>query len=135
MRGWFESAAGMEEAPGRVMPRASVAAVMVEAVPIVMQCPGERAMPSSISPHARSSMRPARFSSQYFHTSLPLPRVWPRQLPRSIGPAGTKTVGRSMLMAPISIAGVVLSQPPSSTAPSMGYERSSSSVSIASRLR
>jgi hypothetical protein len=44
-------------------------------------------------------------------------------------------VGRFMLIAPISSAGVVLSQPPISTQPSTGYERSSSSVSIASRLR
>ena len=44
--GWPESAAGMEEAPGRVMPRTSATAVMVEAVPMVMQWPGERAMPS-----------------------------------------------------------------------------------------
>ena len=40
-----------------------------------------------------------------------------------------------MLVAPMMSAGVVLSQPPISTAPSTGYERNSSSVSIASRLR
>ncbi len=40
-----------------------------------------------------------------------------------------------MLTAPISRAGVVLSQPPISTVPSTGYDRSSSSVSIASRFR
>src|SRR5215216_2309035 len=68
-------------------------------------------MPSSISSHSHSPMVPARFSSQYFHTSLPLPRVLPRQLPRSIGPAGTKMAGRSMVIAPMSRAGVVLSQP------------------------
>ena len=67
--------------------------------------------------------------------SLPLPSTSPRQLPRSIGPAGTKMAGRSALIAPISSAGVVLSQPPSSTTPSTGYERMSSSTSIASRLR
>jgi hypothetical protein len=43
--------------------------------------------------------------------------------------------GRSIEMAPISKAGVVLSQPPISTAPSIGWERSSSSVSIARKLR
>ena len=61
---------------------------MVAAVPIVMQVPNERAMPSSISSQSSSVMRPARFSSQYFQTSEPEPSVWPRQLPRSIGPAG-----------------------------------------------
>ncbi len=40
-----------------------------------------------------------------------------------------------MLVAPMMSAGVVLSQPPISTAPSAGYERNSSSVSMASRLR
>src|ERR1044071_9456107 len=43
--------------------------------------------------------------------------------------------GRPMLSAPISRPGVVLSQPPISTAPSTGWLRISSSVSIASRLR
>ena len=37
--------------------------------------------------------------------------------------------------APMMSAGVVLSHAPSSTAPSMGWLRSTSSVSIASRLR
>jgi hypothetical protein len=40
-----------------------------------------------------------------------------------------------MLVAPMTSAGVVLSQPPMSTAPSAGYERSSSSVSMARKLR
>ena len=44
-----ESAAGIEAAPGSVTPSASAALVMVDAVPIVMQWPGERAMPFSIS--------------------------------------------------------------------------------------
>ncbi|CPN07790.1 Uncharacterised protein [Bordetella pertussis] len=52
-----------------------------------------------------------------------------------MGPAGTNTVGRPIDTTPISSADVVLSQPPISTQPSAGYERSSSSVSIASRLR
>ena len=59
----------------------------------------------------------------------------PRQSPRNIGPAGTKMAGRFMLIAPIINAGVVLSQPPINTTPSAGYERSSSSVSIANKLR
>ncbi|KAG1386452.1 hypothetical protein G6F58_013835 [Rhizopus delemar] len=39
MRMWLTSAAGIDEAPGRVMPMASAMAVMVLAVPIVMQVP------------------------------------------------------------------------------------------------
>jgi hypothetical protein len=57
------------------------------------------------------------------------------QRPDSIGPAGTKIVGRSIEVAPISSPGVVLSHPPIRTAPSIGWERSSSSVSIARRFR
>ena len=117
---WRESGAGIDAAPGSVMPSASAALVMVEAVPIVMQCPGERAMPSSTPCQSSSVMLPARSSAQYFQVSLPLPRNVPRKSPRSIGPAGMKSVGRFMEMAPISSAGVVLSQPPMSTHPSAG---------------
>ena len=39
MRGCAESAAGIDDAPGIVMPRASAAAAIVEAVPIVMHVP------------------------------------------------------------------------------------------------
>lgn len=135
MRSCPESTAGMLDAPGTVTPSASAAAVSVEAVPNVMQCPGERARPDSSSVISQSPMRPARLSSQYFHMSVPEPRTSLRQCPGSIGPAGTNTAGRSTLAAPIRSAGVDLSQPPIRTAPSTGYERSSSSVSIASMLR
>ncbi len=77
-REWFESTAGIVAAPGSVSPSASTAHAIVEAVPIVMQVPGERAMPSSISRQAQSSSVPARSSIQYFQTSLPLPSTWPR---------------------------------------------------------
>src|SRR5215813_7101615 len=70
IRGCDESAAGMLDAPDSVMPSASAAAAIVDAVPIVMQVPNERAIPSSISLHAQSSRRPARFSAQYFQTSV-----------------------------------------------------------------
>ena len=75
MRGCAESAAGIDDAPGSIMPSASAAAAIVDAVPIVMQVPNERAMPSSISRHAHSSSVPARRSAQYFHTSVPEPSV------------------------------------------------------------
>ena len=135
MTAWRESAAGMDAAPGSVSPRASAALVIVEAVPIVMQWPGDRAMPCSISCQSCSVMFPARNSAQYFQTSEPEPSVAPPQLPRSIGPAGMNSAGRFIEVAPMMSAGVVLSHPPISTAPSAGYERSSSSVSIARKLR
>ena len=77
-REWFESTAGIEAAPASDSPSASVAIAIVEAVPIVMQVPGERAMPSSTSRQAQSSIVPARSSAQYFQASLPLPRTPPR---------------------------------------------------------
>ena len=89
MRGCAESAAGIDEAPGSDRPSASAIAIIVAAVPMTMQVPNERAMPLSISLHCSSVMLPARFSFQYFQTSEPEPRYSPRQLPRSIGPAGT----------------------------------------------
>ena len=51
---------------------------MVEAVPMVMQWPGERAMPHSRSASSHSPACPARTSSQTFHMSVPLPTAWPR---------------------------------------------------------
>ncbi len=92
-------------------------------------------MPPSTPSQSWSVILPARSSSQYFQLSEPEPSTLPCQLPRSIGPAGRKIAGRFMLVAPSSRPGVVLSQPPISTAPSIGWERSSSSVSIASMLR
>jgi hypothetical protein len=86
---WFESGAGIDDAPGSVSPSASAIDIIVAAVPIVMHVPGERAMPSSISCQSRSVMLPARSSAQYFQVSDPEPSVWSRQWPVSIGPAGT----------------------------------------------
>ena len=110
----------MDAAPGRDKPSASTAEVIVEAVPIVMQCPGDEAIRSSAEDQSSSVIVPARSSSQYFQTSEPEPSVWPRQEARSIGPAGTKMNGSCAEIAPMTSAGVVLSQPPSSTAPSNG---------------
>ena len=62
--------------------------IIVAAVPIVMHVPADRAMPSSISAQACSSMLPARSSAQYFQVSEPEPSVVSRQWPESIGPAG-----------------------------------------------
>ena len=120
MSGPAPVAAPAEVEPGSARPSASIALVMVEAVPIVMQVPGERAMPSSTPCHSSSVMLPARSSAQYFNVSLPLPRNLPWKSPRSIGPAATKSVGRFIEIAPITSAGVVLSQPPIRIAPSAG---------------
>ena len=78
---------------------------------------------------------PARTSSLSRQTSVPHPSGRPLKVPVSIGPPGTTRAGRSTDAAAISSAGIVLSQPPSRTTPSMGLARNSSSADIAARLR
>ncbi len=108
---------------------------MVEAVPMVMHTPWLRDMPLSADMNSAMDISPARTASLNFHTSVPEPMSLPRNLPFSIGPEETTMVGRSTLAAPMSWPGVVLSQPPSSTTPSMGLARIDSSTSMASKLR
>lgn len=52
-----------------------------------------------------------------------------------MGPTGMTTVGKSALIAAITCAGRVLSQPPITITESIGWARIISSVSIAIRLR
>ena len=91
--------------------------------------------------HASASTRSASFNSPVFsfavncHVSVPEPTSSPRNLPFSIGPPEMPIVGRSHDAAPISSAGVVLSQPIISTTPSNGFARIDSSTSIATWLR
>ena len=108
---------------------------MVEAVPMVMQWPGLRDMEFSALRKSSMVMFPARTSSLNRHTSVPEPMSRPRNLPFSMGPPVSMMVGRSQLAAPISWAGVVLSQPESSTTPSRGLARMDSSTSMLIRLR
>ena len=58
-----ESTAGIAAPPGSVRPSASVTQAMVDAVPMVMQCPFERESEFSISVSSSSVIRPARSSS------------------------------------------------------------------------
>ena len=117
------------------MPSASTIEAIVEAVPMVMQVPAERDMPPSASMKSASVISPARTISENFQTWVPEPMSSPRNLPFSIGPPETTIVGRSQLAAPIISDGVVLSQPVSSTTPSIGLARIDSSTSMAARLR
>ena len=117
------------------MPIASARLVMVEAVPITVQWPALRAMHPSISHHSSSVRRPVRKRSKSLRPSVPDPRRWSRHCPASMGPPGTMMAGMSALAAPMSCAGVVLSQPHSSTTPSSGLARMDSSTSMAIRLR
>ena len=88
---------------------------IVDAVPITMQWPFERDMHDSASPNSSSVRRSARRSAQSRQLSVPEPRSSCASGPRSIGPPVTMIAGTSADAAPISIAGVVLSQPESST--------------------
>ena len=130
-----ESAPGQAADPGSCMPRVSARQAIVDAVPMVMQWPQDLAMPLSAITHSACVIRPAASSASNFQTCVPEPTSPPRNFPLSIGPPVTMIAGRSALAAAISIAGVVLSQPDSSTTPSSGFARSSSSTSMAMRLR
>src|SRR3954469_22131075 len=96
---------------------------IVEAVPIVMQWPLERCMHDSAAVNSSCDIFPARTSSDICHTPVPDPICLPLKWPVSIGPPEMPMVGRSQLAAPINKDGVVLSQPMSSTTPSMGLPR------------
>ncbi len=129
------SGAGVPARPGMIVPSASATSAMVEAVPIVLQCPRLRIIDDSDFMKSACESVPPRTSSLRRHTSVPHPSGSPRKWPVSIGPPGTTIAGRSTDAAAISSDGIVLSQPPSSTTPSMGFARSISSVAIAAMLR
>src|SRR5260221_8228422 len=78
---------------------------------------------------------PVFISSSNFHTWVPEPISIPLYFPLSMGPPGTTIVGNPTLAAPITVDGVVLSQPVRSTTPSIGLPRIDSSASILARLR
>ena len=117
------------------MPSASASRPIVDAVPIVLQWPLLRIIDDSDLRNCSFDSAPPRTSSESFHTSVPQPRGTPRKVPVSIGPPGITTAGRSTDAAAMSRAGMVLSQPPSRTTPSIGFARSSSSVAMAAMLR
>jgi hypothetical protein len=108
---------------------------MVEAVPMVMQCPLERCMQDSAAVNSSCAILPARTSSDICHTPVPEPTILPRKWPDNIGPPEMPMVGMSQLAAPMISEGVVLSQPISNTTPSIGLPRIDSSTSMLARLR
>src|SRR6185295_8496971 len=120
---------------GSVTPSASAMHAIVDAVPIVLHVPAERDMPASADMNSCNVIVPALTCSDSCQTTVPEPMSWPRCLPLSIGPPVTAIAGTSQLAAPISSAGVVLSQPTSSTTPSIGLPRIASSTSMLARLR
>ena len=130
-----ESVAGVPAVPGSVMPSASAMIAIVDAVPMVLQWPLLRTMERSLFRNASCESVPARTSSLSCQTPVPQPMRCPRNIPFIIGPPGTTTAGMPTEAAAISSAGIVLSQPPSSTRPSIGLARNISSIAIAAMLR
>src|SRR4051812_1416969 len=120
----------MAALPGSETPSASTMLAIVDAVPIVMQCPFERCMQDSAAVNSSCDILPARTSSDICHTPVPEPSCLPRNCPDSIGPPDRPMVGRLQLAAPIKSDGVVLSQPMSNTTPSSGLPRMHSSTSM-----
>src|SRR3954469_13824000 len=110
----------MAAQPGRLIPSASASAFIVDAVPIVLQCPGDGADEATSSTNSASSISPAASSSRAFHTTVPDPERCPSCQPFSIGPPDSTIAGMSTVAAAIRQAGVVLSQPVVSTTPSSG---------------
>ena len=126
--------AGMAAVPGSAMPSASAMDAIVEAVPITAQVPAVVArLPSMVSISAELTF-PARCSAQKRRQSVQAPSRSPWNEVGIIGPATSCTAGRSAEAAPMSCAGTVLSQPPSSTTASIGWARIISSTSIDMRF-
>src|SRR3712207_9150908 len=59
---------------------------MVEAVPMVLQCPAEGAEASAVSKNCSSSISPAASLLRLFQTAIPEPTSSPSNQPSSIGP-------------------------------------------------
>src|SRR2546422_1428676 len=109
-----ESGAGMLAQPGSVMPKASARFVMVEAVPVVLQCPGLREnarldfTPSFLADAAGAKLIPVTAVSRAGAQVLAAP------LAAEHRPSGNHCQRRGAR------AGVVLSHPQSRTTPSTG---------------
>src|SRR3954469_7587059 len=110
----------MAAQPGRLMPRASASPFIVDAVPMVLQWPGDGAEEATSSTKAASSISPAASISRARQTMVPDPVRSPLYQPFSIGPPDSTIAGRFTVAAAIRQAGVVLSQPVVRTTPSSG---------------
>ena len=131
----LESAAGIAAFVGRPIPSASTMLAIVDAVPIVIQCPEDRALHASAPRKSSSVISPVLTMASNFQTWVPDPMRSPRYTPFSIGPPDKASVGTPQLAAPMRRAGVVLSQPTRSTTPSIGLARIDSSTSMLTKLR
>src|SRR5882757_8992069 len=110
----------MAAQPGSDRPSASARAFMVEAVPIVLQCPIDGAEAATESMYSGKSISPAARRLLAAHLIVPEPARSPFHQPLSIGPPESTIAGMFTVAAAMMAAGVVLSQPVVSTTPSSG---------------
>ena len=80
--------AGTEDAPVRDMPITSANAVIVEAVPITLQVPGELHIFCSMTCQSSMLKLPAIRSGAQRNGPLPLPKRSPRKVAPTVKPAG-----------------------------------------------
>jgi len=125
----------MAAVPGSAMPSVSASAAIVDAVPMTAHVPAVAARLPSISWISVALSPPARYFAQKRRQSVQAPSRSPWYAIGIIGPASSCTAGTSAEAAPISCAGTVLSQPPTSTTASIGWARIISSTSMDMRLR
>jgi hypothetical protein len=93
---------------------------MVEAVPIVLQCPADGADEATRSTKPLLSSLPAACIWRAAHRMVPDPVRSLLNQPFSIGPPESAMAGISTVAAAMICAGVVLSQPVVSTTASIG---------------
>ena len=110
----------MAAQPGNDRPSASATAFMVEAVPMVLQCPADGALLQARCRNSSSSISPAASWRRLRQITVPEPTSSPSCQPSSMGPPESTMAGMSTVEAAITPAGVVLSQPVVSTTASMG---------------
>src|SRR4029078_11132821 len=92
----------MAAQPGSDMPNASASEFIVDAVPIVLQCPADGADEATNSMNSSPLISPAARSSRAFQTIVPEPVRSPRNQPFSIGPPERTIAGISTGAAAIS---------------------------------
>ena len=113
-------AAGIAAQPVNDSPKASAIAFIVEAVPIVLQCPIDGAEAIAACKNCSRSISPAAYLCRACQITMPDPTSALPSCPSSIGPPDSTMAGISTVDAAMIAAGVVLSQPVVSTTPSSG---------------
>gem|GEM_PF-2729592 len=112
--------AGIAAHPGNDIPSASATAFMVDAVPMVLQCPADGAEASAASKNVSSSIWPVARRRRLLQMMVPEPTNSPSNQPSSIGPPESTIAGMSTVAAAMIAEGVVLSQPVVNTTASIG---------------